>query len=134
MARGVRGSNSESEPDDPFQDDDWGPEGITTPSEDMPEGNTDPDKAPFLKPFNLNSREGRLELLSAGPGTEYSDVVLHVKVGRTNYRIGLRTFDSGYIALRKKFGPKRSDWHGPLLFKVKPHKGRTDGYVAVRPA
>lgn len=124
-----------NKPDDPFQEDDWGMPGATASEPDeMPEASVDPDRALFLKPYHLNAREGTLELVSASGGTEYSDVVLHVKLGTRAFRIGLRTFDPGYLACKKKFGAKRADWHGTLRYRVMPHKGRTDGYVAIRPA
>lgn len=122
-------------PDDPFKDDDWGmPGDAQETTEEMPEASVDPTRTPFLKPFHLKEREGRIELMGASGGTEYSDVVLHVQVGKKQFRLGLRTFDPGYLALRAKFGGKREDWHGTLRYRVMPHKGRADGYVAIRPA
>jgi len=120
--------------DDPFTEDDWGAQGESTEQPDtVPDANVDPDRAQFLKPYHLTQREGTLELTGVSGSTEFSDVVLHVMLGRKQYRVGLRTFDPGYTALRKKFGEKRSDWHGTLRYKIMPHKGRLDGYVAVRP-
>lgn len=122
-------------PDDPFQDDDWGPqEGTAGASDEMPEANIDPERSPFLKPWNMKERQGLLELISASGATEYSDVVLHVKYKGKPYRIGLKNFDPSYKTLLSKFGKKREDWHGSLRFKIMPHKGNPDGFVAVRPA
>ena len=120
--------------DDPFGDDPWGPQGATeTPDGEMPEPSVDPDRAPFLKPFHLSQREGTFELAGASGGTEYSDVVLHIKVGKRDFRLGLRTFDPAYKACVVKYGKKREDWHGTLMYRIMPHKGRADGFVAVRP-
>lgn len=119
--------------DDPFEDD-WGPtEGTATPTDEMPEASVDPERAPFLKPFHLQSREGTLELLSVSGATEYSDAILHVQVGNKSFRIGLKNFDPSYVALRRKFGAKKADWKGTLRYRIMPHKGRADGFVAVRP-
>jgi len=123
-----------SNADDPFTDDDWGmPEGTSTQSDEMPEPVVDPERTPFLKPYHLQTYQGTLELVSVSGATEYSDAVLHVKVGGKSFRLGLKNFDPSYVALRKKFGSKKSDWHGMLRYKIMPHKGRPDGFVAVRP-
>jgi len=120
--------------DDFNEEDDWGPPGATTgASDEVPEAQIDPSRSPFLKPYHLKKDQGTLELVSVGPSTEYSDIVLHVKVDGTAYRMGLRNFDPGFVALRKKFGAKKSDWHGTLRYRVMPHKGNTRGFVAVRP-
>lgn len=123
-----------NKPDDPFTDDDWGPQEGTAASDEMPEASVDPERTPFLKPWHMKERRGRLELVSVSGSTEYSDAVFHVKYGGKSYRIGLKNFDPGYIACRKKFGNKRADWHGMLEFKIMPHRGNPDGYVAIRPA
>lgn len=126
-----------SKPDDPFGDNDpffTGDEGSAREdSDEMPESTVDPSRSDWLKPFHLSARQGTLELISVSGSTEFSDVTLHVKVGTRPFRIGLKTFDPAYVALKKKFGAKKSDWHGTLLYKVMPHKGRADGFVAVRP-
>jgi len=124
-------------PDDPFEDD-WGPgsDAAEPASDEMPEASTDTERTPFLKPFHLlPQREGTLELESVSGSTEYSDVVLHVRAGarKTQFRIGLKNFDPSYKSLLKKFGKKRGDWHGTLRYRIMPHKGRPDGFVAVRP-
>ena len=121
-----------NKPDDPFQDDDWGT-GSETVSDEVPESTVDPDKGDWLKPWHLDKREGTMELVSISGATEFSDVTLHLKLGRKNFRLGLKTWDPTFDKLRKKFGPKKGDWHGTLKFRVMPHKGRPDGYVAVRP-
>lgn len=118
--------------DDPF-DDDWGTTEGDTSTETMPDANVDPTRTPFLKPHNLKEREGQLILVKATGGTEYSDVVLHVQIGGKDFRIGLRTFDPSYQACLARYGKQRADWHGKLRYKVMPHKGRPDGFVAVRP-
>lgn len=124
-----------NKPDDPFTDDDWGPSESdgSAGREEMPEGNVDPERTEFLKPRHMSAREGTLELISVSGATEYSDCVLHVRVGTRGFRLGLRTFDPSYVALRKHFGGKREDWHGTLRYRVMPHKGKPDGFVAVRP-
>jgi hypothetical protein len=124
-----------SKPDDPFVEDDWGPEtDAQGNSDEMPDATVDPDRAAFLKPWHLEQRQGTFELTGASGATEYSDVVLHLKVGRKAYRLGLRTFDPAYAALVKKYGKKRTEWKGTLRYKIMPHKGKPDGFVAVRPA
>jgi hypothetical protein len=121
--------------DDPFNDDDWGPNDAQEDSGEMPESSADSTRSEFLKPHHVGSaRVGTLELLSVTGATEYSDVVLHVKLGSRTYRMGLKTFDPGYVALLKKFGKKKSDWKGTLRYKVMPHRGRPDGFIAVRPS
>lgn len=122
--------------DDRFQDDDWGPTDGAIPDsfDEMPEAIVDPNRTDWLKPWHLDARQGTFELLSVSGATEFSDVTLHIQIGRKNFRLGLRTFDAGYMALKNKYGKKPSDWHGTLRFKVMPHKGRPDGYVSVRPA
>lgn len=123
-----------SQPDDPFRDDDWGmPEGAPTQSDEMPDAVVDPSKAPFLKPFHVKEREGTLELINVAGGTEFSDVVFYVKYGNQTFRLGLRTFDPGYKACLAKFGKKKSEWHGTLRFRIMPHHGQANGYVAIRP-
>lgn len=122
-----------NKPDDPFGDDPWGPQGATETPEEMPDSTVDSDRAPWLKPFHLNDRRGTFELTGTSGGTEYSDVTLLIRVGKRDFRLGLKTFDPSYQALLRKFGKKRQDWHGMLEYKIMPHKGRADGYVAVRP-
>jgi len=124
-----------NKPDDPFEDD-WGTtEGESSQeSSEVPEATVDPTRLPWLKPANvLPKREGTLELISFQGRSKYSDVTLVVKVGGKQFHLGLQTFDKSFVALRKKFGANKADWHGTLRYKVMPHKGNPDGFVAVRP-
>lgn len=126
-----------SRPDDPFNDDDWGqPEGASSEaSTEVPESTVDPNRLPWIKPSNvLPLRQGRMELVSFSGPSKYSDVTLVVKFGGKQYHLGLQTFDPSFVALRKRFGAKKEDWHGTLLYKVMPHKGNPNGFIAVRPA
>lgn len=127
---------AKSQPDDPFTDDDWGGSGSATETpEEVATPTVNPDRLPWLKPANvLPKREGTLELVSYQGPSKYSDVTLVVKVNGKPFHLGLQTFDKSYVALQKKFGNKRADWHGTLRYRVMPHKGNPDGFVAVRPA
>jgi hypothetical protein len=123
----------QSEPDDPFQDEDWGhPETPATESDEMPPPSAE-DRPPFLKPHMLKENRGTMELIRVTKETsEYSDVVFLVAIGQKHFRLGLKFFSPDYKALANRFGPKKSDWKGTLQFKVMPHKGNPRGYVAVR--
>jgi len=123
-----------NKPDDPFTDDDFGlPGGESTTSDEMPDADSD-ERPDFLKPYHLKVKQGTCVLIGTTGATDYSDVVLLLEVAGRRFRLGLKTFDPGYKALLAKFGKKRSDWKGTLRYKVMPHKGRPDGYVAIRPA
>jgi hypothetical protein len=125
-----------SRPDDPFEDD-WGmpdaPAGES--SDEMPQESSE-ERPPFLKPHHVGSQKtGTMELVRVTAETsDYSDVIFLVSVRGKQFRLGMRLFSPDYKALKKKFGAKRSDWHGSLKYKVLPHKGNPDGYVSVRPA
>lgn len=123
-------------PDDPFQEDDWGPEaGGETASDEMPKPVSDPTRAPFLNPADMRDMHGTLELIGvAEDAGSYSDVAILVKYNTKIYRIGFKLFADSYKRLQKKFGNKKSDWHGKLLYRIKPHKGRARGFVDVKPA
>jgi hypothetical protein len=120
--------------DDPF-DDDWGmPDGgESAASDEMPDAPAT-DRLDYLKPHHLGKQTtGTMELIGVtGLTTEYSDVVFHVKVGGKDFHLGMKFFSKDYVALKKRFGNKKSDWKGQLRFKVMPHKGNPRGYVAVR--
>ena len=138
MPRDTDTRNARSRPDDPFGDDDWGNDNDSGTAQEPPEEvarpTVDPNRLPWLKPANvLPKRQGTLELVSYQGPSKYSDVTLVVKVGGKMFHLGLQTFDKSYLACQKKFGDKRSDWHGTLKYKVMPHKGNPDGFVAVRP-
>ena len=123
-----------SKPDDPFDDDDWSPQdGHSALSDEVPEPRVDPGKTDFLKPYHLKKDTGTLELIGWGAPTNYSEIVLNITVDGKPYRLGFRDFDKSFIALRKKFGSKKPDWHGTLRYKVMPHKGNPRSFVAVRP-
>ena len=128
-----------SKPDDPFTDD-WNPgtatgEGVEAASDEVPEAAIDPERTDFLKPHHVARKpQGFCELVSVSGATEYSDIILHLKLGSRMFRLGLKNFDRSFVALRKKFGAKKADWHGKLEYRVMPHKGKPDGFVAVRPA
>lgn len=127
MPRGKAG------PDDPFESDDWGPEGASIVDSDEMPGVSSEERPAFLKPHHVKSDLGTLNLLRVtGETSEFSDVILLVEHSGKNFRLGLRTFSDDYKALTKRFGKKKSDWHGELRFKVMPHKGQRRGYIAVR--
>ena len=128
-----------STPDDSFED--WGgpASDAAEPSEsnEMPEATVDPNRLPWIiSAFRGTNakREGTMELVSSIGPSKFSDVTLVVKFNGKQYHLGLQTFDRSYIALRKKFGPNRDNWHGPLRYKVMAHKGNPVGFVAVLPA
>lgn len=124
-----------SKPDDPFGDD-WGREPgdeSGAVSDEMPDASSE-ERPDFLKPYHLSVKQGTIELVGTAPATDYSDVVLLLQLGKRRFRLGLRTFDPGYKALLAKYGKKRADWKGTLRYKVMPHKGQPDGFVAIRPA
>lgn len=129
-----------SRPDDPFGD--WDPTagagaGESQEPGQMPEATVDPNRLPWIiSAFRGTNakREGTLELISSVGPSKYSDVTLVVKFNGKQYHLGLQTFDRSYIALRKKFGPDRENWHGTLYYKVMAHKGNPTGFVAVVPA
>jgi hypothetical protein len=120
--------------DDPFEDD-WGmPEAQTqAASDEMPEASGD-EKPPFLKPHHVGTAStGTLELLSVTSETsDYSDVIFLVKFRDKKFRLGMKLFAADYKALQKRFGNKKADWHGQLRYKVMPHRGNPQGYIAVR--
>jgi hypothetical protein len=125
--------------DDPFGDEFSQSFGDDAPSgggaDSMPDSTTGNEQGmPFLKPHDLKQPQGKLELIRVGMPTDYSDVVLVVQLGAKQFRLGLKTFDKGYEACKAKFGNKKSDWHGTLLYKVMPWKGNREGFVAIRPA
>lgn len=121
-------------PDDPFTDDDWGAPGDAQEPNQVADATVDPNRLPWLKPGDvLPKREGTLELVSYQGKSKFSDVTLVVKVGAKQFHLGMQTYDKGYLALRRKFGPNRDDWHGTLRYKVLPWKGNPNGFVAVRP-
>ena len=129
-----RGKNPDA--DDPFTEDDWGPSEGTTQAEsdEIATPQIDPNRLPWIKPINvLPKREGTLELVSYGGPSARSDVTLVVKHNGKQFHLGLQAYDKGYIALAKKFGTKKGDWHGPIRYKVMPWKGNPDGFIAVRP-
>lgn len=131
MPRGVRNDPSN---DAPFPNDDWGEpmEYQTGPDDSMPETGDD-TYLKYLKPYHLKQMRGTLELVEVSTeSSEYSDVILIVKAGTRSFRLGLRTFSDEYKALKKRFGHKRSDWHGQLQYRILPHKGNPRGFVAVR--
>lgn len=133
-----RETQGRSRPDDPFTDNDWEQEdpagSAREETEEVAAPTVDPNRLPWLKPVNvLPKREGTLELISYQGPSKFSDVTLVVKVGSKMYHLGLQTFDKSYVALAKKFGSKRGDWHGMLRYRVMPHKGNPNGFVAVRP-
>lgn len=120
--------------DDPFTEDDWGmPATQDGPTDEMP-GPSSEERPPFLKPHHVgNAVSGTLELVHVtGETSEFSDVILLVKVRGKLFRLGMRTFSDEYKALSKRFGKKRADWHGELRYRLLPHKGNPHGYVAVR--
>jgi hypothetical protein len=124
-----------NKPDDPFEDD-WGetmPDSSEGPSEEMPDA---PSKEyyDFFKPHIVGKQMGgKIELVRVLPETsEYSDVILLVKFNGKSFRLGLKFFSKEYKALKKRFGAKRSDWHGELRYRVMPHKGNPHGFIAVR--
>lgn len=117
--------------DDPFTDEDWGRQPGEDEAGNLPEPATG-DYEEFLKPYHLTARQGTAELIRVTGATEFSDVVLHLKIGQKTYRLGLKSFDPGYVSLIGKYGRKREDWHGTIRYKVLPHRGKADGYVAVR--
>lgn len=121
------------EVDDPFNDDDFGMPEATSTSDEMPEASSE-DRPSFIKPHHVGKAlSGQMELLRVmSETTDFSDVVLLVKFREKNFRLGLRTFSADYMALTKRFGKKKLDWHGPLRYKVMPHKGNPQGYVAIR--
>jgi hypothetical protein len=119
-------------PDDPFEQDDWGPDETTAAPLKMPppvEG-----KFPFLKPENLRTAFGRdMELIGVAENTEFSDCVVHVRLNNTNYRIGMKFYAEEYKALLRAYGDDAANWHGPLAYKVMAYKGNPNGFVAIRP-
>ncbi len=122
------------EVDDPFGDDFGMPEETMAPeSEEMPQESAE-ERLPFLKPHHVgNAKTGTLELVRVTSETsDYSDVIFLVKLGTRSFRLGMKLFAKDYVALKKRFGSKRSDWHGQLRYKVMPHKGNPSGYIAVR--
>ncbi len=130
--------DAKSRPDDPFTDDEWGQEeaaGSATETEEVAAPTVDPNRLPWLKPTTvLPNRDGVLELVSYQGPSKFSDVTLVVKFKGKTYHLGLQTFDKSYIALAKKFGSKKGDWHGMLRYRVMPYKGNPNGFVAVRPS
>lgn len=122
--------------DDPFVDDDWGPEdapdAVTT--EDVPDAPTD-DRPQYIKPSHVGGakKTGEFELVKfTNETTEYSDVILLVKYRNRFFKLGMKVYADDYKRLQKRFGKKRADWHGMLKFKVMPHKGNPAGYIAVK--
>lgn len=127
-----------SKPDDPFGDgEEWFGGGSEMPDAgEMPSEQTGNEAGlPFLKPHDVkNKPQGTLELIRVGVPTEYSDIVLVVQLGGKQFRLGMKPFDPGYVACKARFGSKKADWHGTLLYKVMPWKGGSGGgFVAVRP-
>jgi hypothetical protein len=122
--------------DDPFVDDEWGmPDEQTQDSStaEMPDEAKE-ERPPFLKPHHVgNALTGTLELVRVTSETsDFSDVILLVSLRGKNFRLGMKLFAADYKALLQRFGKKRSDWHGPLRYKVMPHRGNPKGYIAVR--
>lgn len=120
--------------DDPFSDDDWGMPDAQSHVESgaMPEASKE-EYAPFLKPHHLKIKQGTMQLVGVSTeATEYSDVCLLVELNGRKFRIGQKLFAPDYKALLARFGTKKADWHGELRYKVMPHKGNPDGYIAVR--
>lgn len=119
-------------PDESFSGDDWNePFDTKGETEEMP--NADNSRPAFLKPWHVKAISGTLQLIEVSRDTtEFSDVVLIVAVGTRRFRLGLRTFSEEYNALKRRFGNKRSDWHGELRYRILPHKGEKAGYVSVR--
>lgn len=116
-------------PKDPWKDP-WDDE-EGTPSDEMPEeGGEKPD---FLKPHHLGKKtKGTLELIGVSDETsEFSDVILHVKLMGKIFAIGLKVFSQDYIALKKRFGKKKADWRGELAYRVVKYKDTS--YVSIRP-
>jgi len=120
--------------DDPFTDDDWGPEmpGATDGgSDEMPEPSSE-SRPDWLKPHMLGgATTGTLQLTGVSGATEFSDVVLLVTFRGKPCRIGLKTFSKEYKALTKRFGSKKGDWKGQLQYKV-IDRGNSPSYIAVR--
>lgn len=110
--------------------DPWEDELEHNPDEMPDEGGTRPD---FIKPFHVGKvTKGTMELIGVSDETsEYSDVILRVEFKGTEYALGLKLFSQDYIALKKRFGKKKSDWHGQLRYRVMKYKD-SDGYVSVR--
>jgi hypothetical protein len=127
--------------DDPFTDDDfWGPSSsVSGPhsaaSDEMPHAPTE-ERHQWLKPFHVKKAPmGRCTLLRVLPETsDMSDVVLLLDVGGVQYRLGMKLYSEEYKSLLAKFGKKKTEWtNKALVYKIMPHKGKDDGFVAVRP-
>lgn len=127
---------NKQKPDDPFDDDDWGPEseGGGAATDEIPEPSADTSYYPFLKPSMVKDSMGTLELVGMAddPG-EFSEVAILVKYHGSTYRIGFKLFSEDYKRLAAHFGKKKADWHGTLAYKIRPHKGNPRGYIAVKP-
>ncbi len=119
--------------DYPFHDDDWGnmPDATEADSDLMPPASTE-ERPDWLKPYMVgDAATGTLDLTGVSGATEYSDIVLLVKYKGRLFRIGLKTFSKEYKSLTKRFGLKKSDWHGQLQYKVIT-RGNSPSYIAVR--
>lgn len=129
-------------------DDDWGPESSAGFEEEAPAPPAqETDELDFLKPedvIRLVGRSGRIEMTRARlprANEAYSDTVLLVTVGekKVPFKVGLKNYDKGYVALFNKFGKNLATWKGALKFKVMPHTNRQtgltkqDGFIAYRP-
>ncbi len=86
----------------------------------------------WIRPSHVGrATAGTLEVVKVLPeNTQYSDVVLLVQFGGKNFRLGMKAFSDDYKSLKKKFGPKRTDWHGEVRYKVIANNGKP--YIAVR--
>lgn len=122
--------------DDPFNDDDWGgnsdvPDAGT--SENVPDAPLE-DRPQYIKPSHVGkAKTGTFELVKfTTETTEYSDVILLLQYRGRFFKLGMKVFSDDYKRLQKRFGKKRADWHGPLQYKVMPHKGNPNGYIAVK--
>jgi hypothetical protein len=127
--------------DDPFTDDDfWGPGssvGSTSAiaSDEMPDAPTE-ERPQYLKPFHVaKAPMGRCTLVRVTSETsDMSDVILLLDVGGIHFRMGLKLYSEEYKSLLAKYGKKKTEWvNKPLIYKVMPHKGKADGFVAIRP-
>jgi hypothetical protein len=123
---------AKSKPDDPFDDDFWGP-GESTSGPEAPvriPRPSDNQYVDWLKPHMLSSARGTMQLLRVGKGTEFSDIVLFVEVDKKQYRIGLRDFSKEFKACFERFGDNYANWKGTLEYRSMP----AENYVSIRPA